>query len=521
MKTFRNLFVLLVATASSLSASTTTATTTTIKSSLNPSVYGQSVTFTATVTSTAGAPPNGETITFKQGSTVIGTGSLSGGSATFKTSTLTTGGTDNIKAVYPGDSTFGTSSSANVAQVVNAATSTSTVAASANPINVGQSVTFTATVTPQFSGTTVTGNVEFFNGATKLGQSSLSGGVAIYTTAGLTASTGDSITAFFKGSNSFLSSTSNAITEVVDAGTTINSTMMWDQVERYYQLFVPGALPANPPMLLMLHATRFEVPPANPSTLSWGWQNLANKYGFILVQPASTYNTKSGQWNWNSYFMDSAFAPGEAGNCVEVPEGTATGCPDDAGFLRQLIVNLTQQYNVNPNMVYVTGFSSGAQMTERVGVEISDLVAAISPASGQMEGQVAPPPPVLTPGAEKAPVSVLEWQGTLDTELPPCNYGQTNYSGVWFTLDTVDDTFNYWVSQNGCTTLATTQTLCTNDAATPGLSGNIATGCAGNTEVQFIWEPGVAHSWQNANNTARWLFLSSHPKSSSPESRQR
>jgi poly(3-hydroxybutyrate) depolymerase len=187
--------------------------------------------------------------------------------------------------------------------------------------------------------------------------------------------------------------------------------------------------------------------------------------------------------------------------------------PDDSGFLRQLIVNLSAQYNANPNQVYVAGFSSGAQMTERVGVEISDLVAAIAPTSGQMEGQQAPPPPVLAPGNALAPVSVQEWAGTLDQNLWPCGYGTTVYSGVTFTLDTVDDTFNYWVQQNKCTTLQTTQTLCSGNVPNPNVTGNIATTCSqSNIEVQFIWEPGVAHNFQSKNNTARWLFFAAHAK---------
>src|ERR1035441_7102941 len=104
MKVFGILIVLFLGTL----ASAKTATTTTLSSALNPSSYGQSVTFTAVVTSSQGAPPDGETVTFKQSSTVLGTGALNGGTATFSTSTLKTGGTDSIKATYAGDSTFAT-----------------------------------------------------------------------------------------------------------------------------------------------------------------------------------------------------------------------------------------------------------------------------------------------------------------------------------------------------------------------------------------------------------------------------
>jgi len=498
----RMVFVLLAGTA--LSAALTT-TSTTLASSLNPSVYGQAVTFTATVSP---QPPDGELVTFKVGSTVVGTSPLAGGKATFTTSTLKTGGTDNVKATYGGDSTLGSSTSTALSQVVTQATTATSLGSSLNPANSGQSVTLTAAVAPQFSGT-VTGNVAFYNGSKKLGTVALSNGIASYTTSSLAVGT-DSLTATYNGSSSFITSASAAVNQVVGTGTTINETMTWDGVTRYYQLFIPTVLPANPPLLVMLHGTSFEVPPANPSTENWSWQSVADQYGFIVVQPASTYNSNTGQWNWNAYFMNAAFTSSESGTCTSPP---ASSCPDDAGFLRQLITNLSAQYNVNPKMVYVTGFSSGGQMTERVGVELSDIVAAIAPASGQMEGQQTPVPPALLPASAVAPISVQEWHGTLDTELPPCNYGTTKYSGVTFTLDTVDDTFNYWVQQNDCTTLQTSQTLCTNGQATQGLSGNVATSCkASNVEVQFIWEVGIAHAWRAQNNTSRWVFLSAHPK---------
>ncbi len=66
--------------------------------------------------------------------------------------------------------------------------------------------------------------------------------------------------------------------------------------------------------------------------------------------------------------------------------------PDDSGFLRQLIINLTAQYDVNPKQVFVAGFSSGGQMAHRVAVEISDLVAAVVIGSGTIVGQTARPP---------------------------------------------------------------------------------------------------------------------------------
>jgi Bacterial Ig-like domain (group 3)/Beta-propeller repeat len=187
-------------------------TTTTLSSSLNPSIYGQAVTFTAVVTSNLGAPPDGETVSFMRGAIVLGTGLLSGGSASFTTSALP-GGTDYIKAVYGGDATFAPSTSKALDQVVNKATTTTTLTSSPNPSNFGQSVTFTASVTPQFSGT-VKGSMTFYDGTTALKTMTLSGGAVKFTTSMLT-SGAHTITATYNGNGSFEGS-SASLTQTVN-----------------------------------------------------------------------------------------------------------------------------------------------------------------------------------------------------------------------------------------------------------------------------------------------------------------
>ncbi len=101
------------------------ATITTVASSLNPSVYGQSVTFTATITSLGGTPDNA-TVTFFDGATNIGSSSSTAGVASISTSALNAG-SHNITATYAGAGIFLSSTSGVLSQVVNKANAVVTV----------------------------------------------------------------------------------------------------------------------------------------------------------------------------------------------------------------------------------------------------------------------------------------------------------------------------------------------------------------------------------------------------------
>ena len=159
------------------------ATAAVVASSLNPSNYGQSVTFTATLTGPNTIPTG--TVTFLDGATVIGTGTLDAtGKTTMATSALVVGN-HPITAQYGGDSNFGAVTSSSITQTVNAVAATVTVTSSINPSSFGQSVDFTATVTG--AGATPTGTVVVADGATTLGTITLdASGKGVLTTATLT-----------------------------------------------------------------------------------------------------------------------------------------------------------------------------------------------------------------------------------------------------------------------------------------------------------------------------------------------
>ena len=90
----------------------------TMTSTLNPSKFGQSVTFNAHVSSSGGGTPTGS-VTFKNGTAVLGSTTLdASGNASITSSTLSVG-THSMTTAYGGDSTYVTSVSAVLKQTVN------------------------------------------------------------------------------------------------------------------------------------------------------------------------------------------------------------------------------------------------------------------------------------------------------------------------------------------------------------------------------------------------------------------
>ena len=213
--------------ASTSTASAVTVNADTTKTAVSfmstPVVVGQSVNLIATVSVPAPGVgmPTGN-VTFMQGSTPLGTVAALELTATLPW-TFTSAGVQAITAVYSGDSNETTSTgTANL--TVGKDTTTTTLASSANPAVLGQSVTFTATVAVQSPGAgTATGTVTFKDGATVLKTVAVSGGVASFTTSSL-ALGGHSITASYAGDSNDGASASAALSEKIQAATTVGLT---------------------------------------------------------------------------------------------------------------------------------------------------------------------------------------------------------------------------------------------------------------------------------------------------------
>jgi len=238
-----------------------------VASSLNPSVYGQSVTFTATITSDTGllrgrngARRNGGKpmdvtggVTWSDntgcGTTTVTPNAGTGvGTATCTTSNLSVG-SDTVTANYSGDSNHN-AGNGSVMQTVEASTvsSATTVASTANPSTYGQGVSFTASVSEQLSSLkkrnpagkakldqpVPTGTVQFSIDGNAFGSpvTLVSGSAASGSTSTLTAGT-HTVTAAYSGDANYLASTGT-----LSGGQSVNQAS---------QTITCGGLPASEP----------------------------------------------------------------------------------------------------------------------------------------------------------------------------------------------------------------------------------------------------------------------------------
>jgi polyhydroxybutyrate depolymerase len=129
------------------------------------------------------------------------------------------------------------------------------------------------------------------------------------------------------------------------------------------------------------------------------------------------YNSKAAQQEHVSGMSAKA---DEAGFIVAYPEGLGSpqswhfgpgaAAAADLEFIRALISHLQEQLSIHSARIYATGISNGAQMSNRLGCDLSDVVAAIGPVSGGY-----PPSDDCNP---IRPVPVVAFHGTADKLIP-------------------------------------------------------------------------------------------------------
>ncbi|MFQ3549313.1 MAG: alpha/beta fold hydrolase [Armatimonadota bacterium] len=273
-------------------------------------------------------------------------------------------------------------------------------------------------------------------------------------------------------------------------------TIKIDNKERSYTIYIPESIDMEKPISLVI-ALHGGGGNAKNMAETTNFNKKADEEGFIVAYPNGSGNLPNHLLTWN------------AGNCCGY---ALENDIDDVRFIKDMIESLIKQLKVDPNRVYVTGFSNGGMMAYRLACEIPKYIAAIAVVSGSMNIECK----------SKEPVSVLIMHGTADKNViyeggkPKQQFDKHLRSD-----SSVAYAASYWVRRNDC-----------DNTAKPIINGKVIKTVYDNgkngTSVVVYKLIGVGHVWPgNTKKTSLtrdpafldidatdiiWDFFKSHPK---------
>jgi polyhydroxybutyrate depolymerase len=258
--------------------------------------------------------------------------------------------------------------------------------------------------------------------------------------------------------------------------------------ERPYEVFVPSSYtPAEPmPLVLLLHGHT-----ANGVVQEGYFQfgPLAEERGFLYVHPDGLVGA-DGHTYWNA---------------TDACCGRGHGDADDVGYLMAIVDEVSTQYNVDPQRIFLAGHSNGGFMSYRMACEHAETFAAIASLAGATFGAESDCVP-------SEPVSVLQIHGTADPIVP---FTATDFLGA--AMPGAQGSVDLWAGYNGCAgEPVSVGDPVDFDVAIDGPETDVAfvSGCPADGEVA-LWtmnDSGHAPPFTPAFSSAVVDFLLSHPK---------
>jgi polyhydroxybutyrate depolymerase len=239
-----------------------------------------------------------------------------------------------------------------------------------------------------------------------------------------------------------------------------------------------------------------------------GWVAKANAERFVVAAPEGVAE-RAGQ------------RPGLLRNPRSWASGDGTGSPaqragiDDVGFLRDLIATLVREQRVDPNRIYATGFSNGAAMAFRAGVELADQIAAIAPVANAL---------LVPANGLSHPVSLLMIWGA-DDPLNPVAGGAVRRDGETVLRPSAEETWRRWGRWLGCSDEPRAET------PAAGVTRR-SLACPTGSAAELWLVAGLGHQWPGGKTYVRaiagpgsnaidateviWRFFAAHRRQAAP-----
>lgn len=241
-----------------------------------------------------------------------------------------------------------------------------------------------------------------------------------------------------------------------DSGPAVSGTteqvLEHDDRTRHYRVYRPAALPARPPLVVVLHGG---LGTGEQAQRAYGWDALADAGGFVVAYPDGLDRA------WN------------AGGCCGNPARTGV---DDVGFLTRMIDELVRTVPIDRDRIYLTGMSNGAMMAYSMACRTS-IAAAVGAVAGTLLDDCPHP----------SPTSVIHVHGTDDENV---RYDGAPGSGV-ARIDgpSVPELNEFWRAADDCAPPLST----IDDRVT-----TLRASCRDGRAVDLVTVAGAGHRWPGA-----------------------
>ncbi|MEX0813398.1 MAG: T9SS type A sorting domain-containing protein [Chitinophagales bacterium] len=269
-----------------------------------------------------------------------------------------------------------------------------------------------------------------------------------------------------------------------------------DNLNRTYRIYVSVNYDANKPVPLVFAFHGMGDQAANFQGI--GFNQLADQDTFIVIYPQAEVDQDFNATAWN------------AG--VGIPGFYLNSDINDVDFVSKLIDSLSNEFSIDTQRVYATGFSLGGYMSQRLACELDARIAAIASVAGLIGNDIN-----CNPGA---PVPVLHMHGTADStityggEFPIPNFGYTKV-GL-----SVDEMVANWTGINNCTEPVEEDSI--PDTANDNLTIDRFTYpmCEAESEVILYKIKHAGHEWMSSPGNdidatiAIWEFFQKHSRKS-------
>ena len=163
------------------------------------------------------------------------------------------------------------------------------------------------------------------------------------------------------------------------------------------------------------------------------FSELADREGFIVIYP-------------NGMGIFGLFQHWNAGHCCGK---AANDDVDDVGFIAAAIDDVRLRLQIDPDRIYMVGFSNGGMLTYRFAAERGDILAAVAPLAASIGGRPSEDAPLWRIPDPVKPLPIITIHGLADDDIV-YEGGVSLHRGGTRTFLPVNESVNLWVRKNGC-----------------------------------------------------------------------